>query len=108
MRLIREGVFTPKRGAPKFPPETLFLRRAGAGSRGWLIEVLKCAERASAGSGGSDVVTLEEMYEARLGALHPGNNNVRAKVRQQLQVLRDAGLVAFLGGGRYRLVRREV
>ena len=46
-------------------------------------------------------------FEARLGALYPGNNNVRAKIRQQLQVLRDAGLVAFLGGGRYRLVRRE-
>lgn len=70
--------------------------------------MLKCVERASAGSG-SDVVTLEEVYgfEARLGALYPGNSHIRLKIRQQMQVLRDAGLVAFLGGGRYRLVRRE-
>jgi hypothetical protein len=28
---------------------------------------------------------------------------VRDKIRQQLQVLRDLGLVEFLGGGEYRL-----
>jgi chromosome condensin MukBEF MukE localization factor len=28
---------------------------------------------------------------------------VRAKIRQQLQRLRDLGLVEFLGGGRYRV-----
>ncbi len=86
--------------------ETLFLRRAGAGARGWLIEVLKCAEVAGAGEG---AFTLDDMYgfEARLAGLYPGNSNVRPKIRQQLQVLRDAGLVAFLGGGRYRLVWRD-
>ena len=33
---------------------------------------------------------------------YPGNNNVRAKLRQQLQLLRDLGLVEFQGGGFYR------
>jgi type II restriction enzyme len=37
--------------------------------------------------------TLEAVYaqEAALSALYPGNHNVRAKIRQQLQVLRDRG-----------------
>ncbi|MFA4987121.1 MAG: phospholipase D-like domain-containing protein [Candidatus Brocadiia bacterium] len=33
---------------------------------------------------------------------YPGNKNWKAKLRQQLQVLRDMGFVEFLGGGHYR------
>ena len=32
----------------------------------------------------------------------PENRHVREKLRQQLQRLRDLGLVLFLGAGRYR------
>ena len=107
VRLVREGVLTPKAEVLAKFRETLFLRRAGAGARGWLIEVLKCAE-AAAGAG-EGAFTLEAMYgfEGRLAGLYPENSHVRPKIRQQLQVLRDAGLVGFDGGGRYRLVRRE-
>jgi hypothetical protein len=34
--------------------------------------------------------------------LHPANRNVQAKIRQQLQVLRDLGHLDFLGNGSYR------
>jgi len=83
---------------------TLFLRDAGVAARGWLIEVMKCVEAI-----GRDSFTLADAYafEARLAALYPGNNNVRPKIRQQLQVLRDRGWLEFLGRGRYR-VRRLV
>lgn len=49
-------------------------------------------------------LTLDAVYahEARLAALYPGNRNVRPKIRQQLQVLRDRGWLSFDGGGRYR------
>ena len=43
------------------------------------------------------------MSEAKLAKLHPTNRHVRDKIRQQLQVLRDLGLLEFLGGGEYRL-----
>ena len=33
---------------------------------------------------------------------YPRNQNVRPKLRQQLQILRDLGLVEFLGKGFYR------
>lgn len=48
---------------------------------------------------------LSEVYAHadRLARLHPGNRHVREKIRQQLQVLRDLGLLTFLGGGSYRL-----
>ena len=41
-------------------------------------------------------------HEDALAKLHPGNRHVRDKVRQQLQVLRDMGLIEFLGDGEYR------
>ena len=35
--------------------------------------------------------------------LYPANHNVRPKIRQQLQVLRDRGWLEFVGRGRYRV-----
>jgi len=34
-----------------------------------------------------------------LAKLHPQNAHVRDKIRQQLQLLRDLGLLTFLGSG---------
>lgn len=47
--------------------------------------------------------TLGEMYafERELQGRHPGSNNVRAKIRRQLQMLRDRGLLEFEGRGVY-------
>jgi type II restriction enzyme len=47
--------------------------------------------------------SLQDIYqfEAELQLLFPNNRHVRPKIRQQLQVLRDVGLLIFLGGGRY-------
>lgn len=51
--------------------------------------------------------SLDDVYasEPQLAALYPSNNNVRPKIRQQLQVLRDNGYIEFLGNGNYRLTR---
>jgi type II restriction enzyme len=38
-----------------------------------------------------------------LEQLHPDNRHVRDKIRQQLQVLRDAGLLIHVESGRWRL-----
>jgi DpnI-like restriction endonuclease len=47
--------------------------------------------------------TLQRMYdfEKQLKQRFPRNDFIRAKIRQQLQVLRDAGLIVFEGRGRY-------
>ena len=47
---------------------------------------------------------LSDMYrfENMLSLKHPENNNVQAKIRQQLQLLRDKGFIEFLGNGKYK------
>ena len=70
-------------------------------ARGWLMDVLSCVERIP----GMDF-TLRQVYafEAELAQKHPENNNVQPKIRQQLQLLRDKGIIEFVRPGEYRKV----
>ncbi|HTB62372.1 MAG TPA: hypothetical protein VK737_02190 [Opitutales bacterium] len=49
--------------------------------------------------------TNDDAYQLapHLEKLHPGNRHVRDKIRQQLQNLRDAGLLLHMARGRWRL-----
>ena len=69
--------------------------------RGWTLDVLSIISRFE-----NRPFTLSEVYdfEAHFAALHPENRHVRPKIRQQLQELRDRGLLRFLTRGRYELV----
>ena len=80
--------------------KTLFLRNESPETRGWLLDVMKCVE-----SLGKRDFTLDEVYafERHLGDLYPGNQNVKPKIRQQLQYLRDRGFIDFVSRGSYRL-----
>jgi type II restriction enzyme len=68
--------------------------------RGWALDVLQIVKGLN-----KKEFTLKEVYdqEEALANLHPNNVHVRDKIRQQLQVLRDLGLLEFLGSGEYRL-----
>jgi type II restriction enzyme len=68
--------------------------------RGWTLDVLNAVR-----SLGKTEFDLREIYalENSLKTLHPGNHHIQPKIRQQLQILRDLGLLTFLGGGYYRL-----
>ena len=79
---------------------TLFLREKGQEARGWLIEVMACVESLE-----SSEFSLDEMYafEEHLRSIYPDNNNIRPKIRQQLQFLRNDGYLDFVGNARYRL-----
>ncbi len=68
-------------------------------SRGWLMDVLNCMNKIK-----SSFFSLEDMYkfEYELQIRHPENHNVKPKIRQQLQLLRDKGFVEFLGNGKYK------
>lgn len=70
-------------------------------ARGWLMDVLNCVNKIA-----SPFFTLEEMYkfENVLHIRHLKNNNIKPKIRQQLQILRDQGFIEFLGNGRYRKI----
>ncbi len=98
--LVRDGLLQPKELVLSQWTKTLFLRDAGLEARGWLIEVMKCVEAL-----GRQEFSLDEVYafESKLSGIYPGNNNVRPKIRQQLQVLRDKGYLDFVSRGSYRL-----
>ena len=68
--------------------------------RGWTLDVLNAVR-----SLGKTEFELPEIYalENSLKKLHPDNHHIQPKIRQQLQVLRDLGLLKFLGDGSYRL-----
>ena len=69
--------------------------------RGWLMDILNCVNKIS-----SQLFTLEEIYkfEVMLHIKHPQNNNIKPKIRQQLQFLRDKGVIEFLGNGQYKKI----
>lgn len=72
-------------------------------SRGWLFDVLSCVDKLD------NVFTLKEMYNF-VGVLkmkHPRNNNIEAKIRQQLQYLRDKGFIEFMKSGQYRKIKES-
>jgi len=77
-----------------------FIKEAKPSDRGWTGDVLSCVQRL-----GKETFDLDEMYgfESELAKRHPRNRNVRPKIRQQLQVLRDHGVLDFLGRGEYQL-----
>lgn len=79
------------------------LLRVEPASRGWLADVLTCVEKLDS------KFTLANVYEFEneLAQRHRNNRNIRAKIRQQLQLLRDQGLVEFISPGVYRYLRRE-
>lgn len=68
--------------------------------RGWTLDVLRAVQ-----SLGRQQFSLADIYtfNEKLRLLHPSNDNVRPKIRQQLQKLRDAGILSFLGNGQYTL-----
>lgn len=67
-------------------------------SRGWLMDILNCVNQILSKS-----FTLDEIYQFEnfLHLKHPENNNIKPKIRQQLQFLRDRGFIEFLGNGKY-------
>jgi type II restriction enzyme len=70
-------------------------------ARGWTLDVLRLVKKL-----GKRSFSLGEAYEfaPELAKLHPNNRNVEAKIRQQLQVLRDMGLLKFVSRGEYEVL----
>lgn len=67
--------------------------------RGWLLDILNCVNGIN-----SEIFTLQDIYRYVdfLKSRHMDNNNIEAKIRQQLQFLRDKGFIEFVERGKYR------
>lgn len=81
--------------------ETTFLREKTKASRGWILDVMNCVDQIPA-----DNFELKDIYkfENHLKFKYPKNNFIKDKIRQQLQILRDKGIIEFVGRGKYKKI----
>ena len=103
--LVSGGHVRPPAGARDAWQRFAFLGAAPEARGGWGADVLTCVRTLLSELGGAEF-TLQQFYgrfETELQGRHPGNHNVQAKIRQQMQVLRDGGVLDFDGLGRYRI-----
>ena len=96
---MKDGIVTDEKIVRKQYARLRPLEKIKHDARGWTLDVLNVVRGLN-----QEEFTLQDVYAftAHLESLHPANRHVRDKIRQQLQVLRDLGLVEFLGRGRYR------
>ena len=80
---------------------TEFLRTKNIHSRGWILDIMNCVEKIQ-----NNVFTLDQIYayENQLKLKYPNNNHIKDKIRQQLQFLRDKGLLDFVERGKYKKI----
>ena len=103
--VISEGIVRAPQQARSDWKRYSFLRTDHRSSGGWGADVLLCA-RTLIRETSSLEFTLQEFYQRftrEFQLRYPDNQHVEAKIRQQLQVLRDGGILTFLGRGKYRL-----
>lgn len=98
---IKDGKAQSKTSILEKWNKTTFLKdNKSLDTRGWLLDIIKCIEKLD-----KKQFLLNEIYvfEKYLKHKHPSNNNIQAKIRQQLQVLRDKNFLEFTGRGKYKL-----
>lgn len=102
--VVRDGAPVNKDKVIKDVKISSQLATSNLDSRCWLFDTLNCVNRIP-----GVVFSLEDVYryEEELRVRHPKNNNIRAKLRQQLQLLRDRGFLEFLGRGKYKKIAKS-
>ena len=98
IQAIKEGTSLPSEQVRAQWLKAQSIAGVTAESRGWTSDVLWRVDALPV------EFTLHDIYrfEVDLAKLHPSNHNIRAKIRQQLQVARDLHVIEFVGRGRYR------
>ena len=81
--------------------KTVFLKKVKTtDAKGWILDTMNCIDALN-----KIEFTLADMYafENDLKIIHPENKNIKPKIRQQLQFLRDRGYLEFIGKSVYKL-----
>ncbi|MDO4567900.1 MAG: DpnI domain-containing protein [Clostridia bacterium] len=99
IQIISDGIAAEPQTVVGMVSRSLKLEVNDLSTRGWLFDILNCVNAIR-----MNVFRLEDVYtfEEWLHSRHPRNNNIKPKIRQQLQLLRDKGYIEFLGNGLYR------
>jgi type II restriction enzyme len=97
--IVKDSKEIPKNKVEIKLQNTSFLKGQKLDSRGWIIDILNCVDKVQ-----GDNFTLKQIYafENQLSLKYPENNYIKDKIRQQLQYLRDKGLLEFTSRGNYR------
>ena len=99
---IENGIQKSEKQVLETWKKTTFLRESSnIESKGWLLDTMRCIDMI-----GKKEFTIADIYNFTtiLKEKHPENNNIEAKLRQQLQVLRDKWYLEFSGRGVYKLI----
>lgn len=98
--IVQYGEVIPQEAVQKKWQNLLFLRRQSTALRGWTLALLRCLDQLP------QQFTLKQVYQFtdKLQLEFPENHHIHDKIRQQLQILRDQGMVEFAGRGQYRKI----
>ena len=96
--LVKDQQLIPRDNVTEQFQKTLFLRTKSIASRGWTLDVWQCIDRLE------DSFSLNQVYAFAdlLKLKYPENNHIKDKIRQQLQILRDRGIIEFIQRGHYQ------
>jgi type II restriction enzyme len=98
---IKNGKELDKKDVLEKWQKTVFLKQVKkTDAKSWILDIMNCIDSLN-----KKDFTLQDIYtfEQDLSVIHPKNKNIRPKIRQQLQFLRDKGYLEFLEAGKYRL-----
>ena len=79
-----------------------FIKDKPLSERGWTVDILRVLHSLD-----KKEFALSEVYEheEELAKDHPVNKHIKAKIRQQLQILRDKGILKFKERGNYLILK---
>jgi len=97
--LVKNSIIVQKETVIRKLEETSFLRAVNQKSKGWLMDVLACIDSIH-----TNIFSVDDVYKfvPKLKLKYPNNNFIKDKIRQQLQILRDKGILQFVSRGEYK------
>ncbi|MBN2601758.1 MAG: hypothetical protein JXR87_07190 [Candidatus Marinimicrobia bacterium] len=98
IHIVKNRQIEPLEQVMKKWEKTYFLADQKQKNRSWIIEIMRILDKIEKIN-----FTLSEVYkyESELQKKFPNNKFIKDKIRQQLQLLRDKGLIEFRGNGKY-------
>jgi type II restriction enzyme len=100
--LVKESKLIDKMTVESTFKKTLFIRDKNEESKGWILDIMSCIDLIE-----NDLFSSKDIYrfEEKLRMKYPNNNFIKDKIRQQLQLLRDKGILEFTSRGNYRKLK---
>jgi type II restriction enzyme len=100
--IIRQSDVIKKENVIAKWKKTFLLKKTTKVNKGWIIDIMNCIDKID-----KDTFRLKDIYkfEPHLKLKYPNNQHIKEKIRQQLQILRDLGIIEFTGKGTYKKIK---